>query len=316
MDNPLATIQAGVLIAKPGDVIVVRGGVYDEKVGWGARPGTPEAPIYLQAYPGERVQLNGYLSLRDADYWTVQGIRFGFSETNTTGESIVYFFGGTGWSFINNEVAGTRGVSNVLIRESVATSNSDADRVAAAPHDYLVGGNCIKNASRTGTHGEMHNIYLMPSIYSSGGVIERNIVAGSPLGANIKASGSRDPVGSPRHVSIRKNTLLYASTGISIGQLAERINTQGNLIAKSSNSGEYDGGVKTYDLVAPDRNAVKDSLISSYSPPIREEWGATHELFKARNITPRDVALTGSVENCTVKADSSSIRSSYGHLSR
>ncbi|MEV7606243.1 hypothetical protein AB0N65_12460 [Paenarthrobacter sp. NPDC089322] len=315
IDRPLRTVQGAVKIAKPGDVIIIRAGTYDEKVGWAARPGKPDAPIRMQSYPRETVQLNGYLKLSGTDYWTVQGIRFGYSSTNTTGQAIVSFFGGTGWSFINNEIAGTRGVANLHVRDKTPASTSVESKIAAAPHNYVIGANCIRQAARTGTAGEMHNIYLMPTIYSSGGLIENNLIGDSPLGSGIKASGSQDPAGAPRNVLIKNNTILYGASGIVIGQQAERIETVGNLIAKGANSGPYDGGVKTYDLVAANLNSVKDTLIQGYKYPIRQPWQSPTVLYERRNVTPTDVALTGSLDNCSIKATNTTIRATYGHYS-
>lgn len=315
IDKPLRTVQGGVKIAKPGDVIVLRAGTYDERVGWAARPGRSDAPIHLQSYPGETVRVNGYLSLTGADYWTVQGIRWGFSSTNTTGQAIVSFFGGTGWSFIKNEIAGTRGVANMIVRERTPTTWTNEGRTAAAPHNYVIGANCIRDAAKTGAVGEMHNIYLMPTVYSSGGLIENNLMGGAPLGSNIKASGSNDPSSAPKDVVIRNNTLLYGASGVIIGQQAERVETVGNLIAMGTQSGPYDGGVKTYDLVKADTDSVKDTLIQGYASPIRQPWQANPVLYVRRNVTPATVALTGSLGNCTVKAVDPTIRSNYGHLS-
>lgn len=315
IDRPLRTVQGAVKIAKPGDVIIIRSGTYDEKVGWSARPARSDAPIRMQSYPGETVRLNGYLKLSGTDYWTVQGIRFGYSTTNTTGQAIVSFFGGTGWSFINNEIAGTHGVANLHVRDQTPASTSIESKTAAAPHNYLIGANCIRQAAKTGTAGEMHNIYLMPTIYSSGGTIENNLIGDSPLGAGIKASGSQDPTGAPRGVLIKNNTILYGASGIVIGQQAEGVETVGNLIAKGAGSGPYDGGVKTYDLVAANKNSVKDTLIQGYKYPIRQPWQAPTVLYERRNITPTDVALTGSLDNCSIKASNSTIRATYGHYS-
>ncbi|MGO4230367.1 hypothetical protein AB4Y72_16075 [Arthrobacter sp. YAF34] len=314
-NNPLRTVQGAVKIAKPGDVIVVRGGVYDERVGWAARAGRSDARIMLQSYPKEKVLINGYLSLKGADYWTIQGVHFGYSSINTTGQALVNFFGGTGWSFVNNEIAGTRGVANLLIREQTPASDSVADRTAAAPHDYMIGGNCIHDAAKTGNAGEMHNIYLMPTIYSGAGTIENNLIAGAPLGANIKASGSSDPNGAPRDLVIRNNTLLYGASGLVIGQAASHVETIGNLIGLGINSGAYDGGVKTYALVAADTDSVKDTLIAGYANPIRQPWKATPTLFLRRNVTPSTLSLVGSVANCSARAADPAVRDAYGHLS-
>ncbi|MCB5274635.1 hypothetical protein BJG92_02172 [Arthrobacter sp. SO5] len=266
----------------------------------------------MQSYPNEHVQVNGYLSLAGADYWTVKGINFGYSSANTTGQSIVYFMGGTGWSFKNNQVSGTRGVSNIMVIGQKAADASAAAQSAAAPHDYAITSNCIRNASATGTAGMMHNIYLMPTIYSSGGTIENNLIGNAPLGANIKAAGSTDRSSSPRQVVIRKNTLVDGASGIIIGQLAEGIETQSNLIATTKVSAN-DGGVRTWDLASPARNSVKDTMLAGYSIPIKYGWGQASSLYERRNVSTASVSLSGSLETCTLRASDSAVASVYGH---
>ncbi|MCU1572692.1 MAG: hypothetical protein JWO93_774 [Micrococcaceae bacterium] len=312
INHPLRTIQGAVKIAKPGDVIVVRAGRYDERIGWGARAGRADARIVMQAYPNERVQVDGYLSLTGADYWTVSGLHFGYSPTNTTGQSVVYFAGGVGWSFLNNEVTGTKGVANVMVIGKTPTDGSSAAMTAAAPRNYTIAANCIREAASVGTKGQMHNIYLMPTIYSSGGLIENNLIGDAPLGANIKAAGSTDPAGSPRNVLIKNNTLVNGSSGLIVGQMAQGIETQGNLIA---NTGAVtgDGGIRTYDLSAPGTNSIKDTYIAGYSAPIKYQWGQAQSMYERRNATASSVQLTGWLGNCTLKAANATVASTYGN---
>lgn len=148
---------------KPEDVIEIRNGTYDERIEWSATTGRPEASIHLQTYPGEGVQVSGYLALVGADYWNARGVRFGCSTTNTTGEAIVNFFGGTGWLFVNDEVSGTRGVANSLIREEALASEPQYDRIWAAPQNCLMGASHVRGAAQKNRAVEMHNFYLMPT---------------------------------------------------------------------------------------------------------------------------------------------------------
>lgn len=314
---PLRTVQAGLRAARPGDVIVVRGGVYAEAIGWGIQRGTAERPIVLQSSPGERVEINGTLIMASADHWTIHGLRFTYNSAIQTGQSVVLLSGGDGWSFTNNEVQGTRGVANVLVNATTA-SGSTAQLQAAAPRNYLIGGNCIHDNRAADAAGTDHNIYLMSSIWSTGGLIERNLIAGAPRGANIKAAGSTPATasGSPRNVTIRYNTMLSAASGLTIGLAAEGVEAQRNIIAVPNGSGRYDGAVKTYQLQQPGKNAVKDSLLSGYAQPISEDFGVTRHIFTARNDTATPFTYTGSVANCTAKAASATILSSYGHLAR
>ena len=57
-ERPWKTISRAATAVGPGDVVVIRGGVYRERVSVKAR-GTPEAPIRFEAAPGEHVLLTG-----------------------------------------------------------------------------------------------------------------------------------------------------------------------------------------------------------------------------------------------------------------
>lgn len=311
---PLRTIQAAIRAARPGDVIVVRAGVYQEAIGWGHLKGTASRPIVLQAAVGERVEVNGTLIIADADYWTISGIRFTYNAAiQGNGQAVVLFSGGVGWRFRNNEVTGSTGVANVLVN-ATRTSGSTAQLTAAAPRQFEIAGNCIHDNRATDAAGTDHNIYLMSSIYSSGGLIERNLIAGAPRGANIKAAGSTPATasGSPRNVTIRYNTMLNASSGLTIGLATERVESSYNIIALPVGSGKYDGAVKTYQLSAPDKNSAKYSLLSGYAKPIAEDYGVSRHLFTKANDTASGFIYTGSIANCTAQAASTAVKAKYG----
>ena len=313
---PLSTIKTAMRVAAPGDVIVLRAGTYVEAAGWGMQPGTTTRPIVMQAYPLERAVLSGTLTLTSPDFWTVRGIHFAYNAAIQTGQAVVAISGGNGWKFSNNGVSGSVGVANVLIVAAKTSSTALSDLQRAAPRNYSLNGNCIRNNRGTDAHGTDHNIYLMTSVYSVGGLIEHNLIAGAPRGANIKAAASSAsaPNSSPRNVIIRYNTLLAAASGVTIGLKAEGIAVLHNIIAMPSNSQQWDGGVKTYQLAKPGSNGVKDSLITGYSRPISEDYGATSHIFRARLNTTTPFSYVGSIANCTAKAASPTIRAQYGQL--
>lgn len=318
VDAPLRTIQAAIRSAHAGDVVVVRAGTYAEAIGWGIARGTSSRPIVLQAAPGERVQVSGTLIMSSPDYWTVQGIRFVYNAAiQKNGQAVVLMSGGEGWRFRNNEVTGSTGVANLLVNATTASGSTSVLR-AAAPRDFQIAGNCIHDNRATGAQGTDHNIYLMSSVYSTGGVIERNLIAGAPRGSNIKAAGSTPSTasGSPRNVAIKYNTMLAAASGLTIGLQAQAIESQYNVIALPAGSGPYDGAVKTYQLAAPGKNSAKDSLLSGYARPISEDYGVTAHLFTARNDTKTAFAYTGSVANCTARAASAEVLVKYGQYAR
>lgn len=62
IDKPLRSIQKAVNMARPGDVIYVRGGTYSESIVI-RNSGTVDKPIVLAAYPGEKPVIDGQYNL-------------------------------------------------------------------------------------------------------------------------------------------------------------------------------------------------------------------------------------------------------------
>lgn len=313
---PLRTIQTAVRIARPGDVIVVGSGTFAEAIGWAARAGTAAKRIVLQAAPGARVDIPGTLIMKSADYWTIMGFHFSYNAAiQKSGQSVVLMSGGTGWRLQRNEISGTHGVANLLIN-SASSGTTAAQMKAAAPKNYLISSNCIHDNRGSDAHGTDHNIYLMSSIYSTQGVIERNLIAGAPRGANIKAAGpsAQAASASPRNVVIRYNTMLAGASGVTIGLAAQNISVERNIVALPQGSQKYDGAVKTYQLAAPGTNAVKDSLLSGYARSLNQDYGQKTSIFNKRNDVTTKFTYTGSIAGCTARAASATIMAKYGQF--
>ncbi|KQO98683.1 hypothetical protein ASF30_11515 [Leifsonia sp. Leaf264] len=309
--HPLATISYGVQVAKPGDVIVVRAGTYKEAVGYGARPGTASKPIVLQAAPKETVTLAGQFYLKSGDYWTITGIHFKYDAVHTKGEQVVAMFGGRGWKFTRNEIAGGRGYANLMIREDATqvVKGTTAERTKAAPQSYTVANNCIRENLGKGIHGQYHDIYLQPTLYSKGGIVERNLLAGAPEGANIKVSGS-NVTGSANDVIIRYNTMAYAGTGIVSGLASQNINSYGNAILAQRNGTKYDAAMKTYDAAKTKNIVFTSNLVSGYA--ITKIQSPGDKLMVTESTAVKKAALTGSYSGCTVRLVDPALASKYG----
>ena len=222
-EQPLATIAKAIRLARPGDIIVVRGGSYVGPAGYGAVPGRRGAPIRLQNAPGERVVIKGTLQLDNADYWRVSGINVTQDPNGPRKEFLVKFDGGTGWQYLNAEVWGTRGVSNLMI---------SASPTYGSPRNYRVAGNCIHDNNATGdVFMNDHNIYLMPGYRSGPGVIEHNLLFNAENGAAIKAAGPTSATGAAR-VTIRRNTIARSAAGVIVGYGSNRVEIRDNLIGQ------------------------------------------------------------------------------------
>jgi hypothetical protein len=268
----------------------------------------------LQNYPGESVQVRGWLNIQGPDYWRIDGLWWRWDATMTgSAQSVVSIFGGTGWTFTHNRVSETRGVANLLVR-SLPGASTQSERIAAAPHDYSIVGNLIVQQQGS-DKGLDHNIYLLASIWSTGGLISHNLISGAPNGANIKVAGSQDWNEAPWDVKIENNTLLFASVGVVVGQKARYITITNNVIGRPLNSGKYDGGVKAYSLMYAGNVAVKDNVISGYASPIREQWGLPKsKLMFVRRTTDWPVTYSGSVPEGTATLTNKSIAGTFGHL--
>lgn len=260
---PAADLARAVRAARPGDTIVVRGGTFTGPVGYGAVPGRPDAPITVRAAPGERVLIRGTLQLEDADHWTVSGIDVTREPGAARTEFLVKFDGGTGWRFLDSEVWGTRGVSNVMISGSA---------VHGLPRDYLVSGNCIHANRATGdAFMNDHGIYLMPGAGSGPGVIERNLIYGAPNGAAIKAAGPTPSTGAAGRVAIRRNTMVRTAAGVILGYGSHRVTISRNRIgAQLKRPPAGARWVKNYDAavignhVSGRGNAMRSNAVWGY----------------------------------------------------
>ncbi|MBT0772249.1 DUF1565 domain-containing protein [Kineosporia sp. J2-2] len=221
--SPLATITKAIKLAQPGDTIVVQGGTYVGAAGYGASPGRADAPIRLQNAPGERVVIKGTLQLENADYWRVSGIDVTRNPADGRKEFLVKFDGGTGWAFVNSEVWGSVGVSNVMV---------SASKKNGVPKNYRIADNCIHDNNADGdAFMNYHNIYLMPGYRSGPGVIERNVMFNAENGAAVKAAGPTSATGAG-DVTIRRNTITRVAAGVIIGYASRGVQVRNNLIAQ------------------------------------------------------------------------------------
>lgn len=193
--RPWRTLQHAMARLGPGDTLMVGGGTYREDVRLTAdilRPGRADAPVEVRARPGERVVVEGLLTLTGADHWTIRGINVTWSSRNSGDDHMVQFLGGTGWRFTEAEVWGARSFSAINVDEGARDFRLD--------HLY------VHDTEPTNDRNQDHLIYVASG--NEGGVIERNVLVGSPNGRGIKVGpGSASEAGSDGLV-IRYNTLV------------------------------------------------------------------------------------------------------------
>lgn len=272
---PWRTMFWAVRRARPGDTIIVRGGVYREAIGYGAVPGRRDAPIRLQARPGERVVLMGTIQLEGADFWTIRGINVTYWPEQGRRQFLVKFDGGIGWSFLDAEVWGTRGVSNIMVIGSPKHGPATYYRIA---------GNCIHDNDATGDpFMNDHNLYLMPGYRSGPGMIERNIFFNAENGAHIKAAGNTSATGAA-NVTIRYNTMVSGAAAVIVGYGTHHTTMWKNLVGRQvGGSASYNAAIMG-NHVSGWRNIAAHSAVWGYPRSVRSTWDSRHPITSTGTV--------------------------------
>jgi hypothetical protein len=192
VDAPFATIAHGLAVTRPGDTLLVRGGTYAERItSVVLTPGTASAPVRVAAYPGERPVVAGLLWLKNASYWTFDGINVTWSPANTASEHMVKLTDGVGWRFTNAEVWDAHSFAAILVAGTPSGWSLDHLRV----HDTV---------PSNGTNQD-HLLYVNAG--TGGGVVEHNLLTGSPNGRAIKVGPPAAGAGATANLTIRFNTM-------------------------------------------------------------------------------------------------------------
>lgn len=192
-DAPFRTLAKGLSALLPGDTLVVHGGTYAERItGTAVRPGTPDARTQVVAALGERPVVQGLLWLKNASYWDVRGINVTWGAGNTSGEHMVKMTGGTGWTFTDAEIWGAHSYAAVL--------------VAGAAAQWTFARNHVHDTAQTNGTNQDHLVYVNSGV--GGGVIERNLLVGSPNGRAIKVGPPSADAGVVEGITIRYNTMV------------------------------------------------------------------------------------------------------------
>jgi hypothetical protein len=201
--SPWRTLAASFKRLHAGDTLVVRGGTYAEQVRVTVPKGTASAPIRVVAAKGERPVVSGLLWLKDADYWTLDGVNVTWSSKNTSTQHMVKMNGGIGWRITGAEIWGAHSYAAIL--------------VSGTPSKWSIDHSYIHDTYASNDTNQDHLIYVNGGM--GGGVIERNVLAHSANGRGVKVgppSGSSAKIG---NVTIRYNA-FYDNRGPSNIQLS------------------------------------------------------------------------------------------------
>ena len=226
---PFRTLAKAMSVLRAGDTLVVRGGVYRERLTGTVAKGTATAPVRVVAAPGERPVVEGLLWLSSPDFWTLDGINVTWSSGNSANEHMVKISNGVGWRVTNAEIWGARSYAAVL--------------VAGQPSGWSLDHLYVHDTYKSNGTNQDHLIYVNTG--TGGGTIERSVLSGSQNGRGVKVgppSGGSTPGGK---VTIRYNT-FYDNTGPSNVQLS--YGATGNSIYRNIMQKSGSANITAYNL--------------------------------------------------------------------
>jgi len=172
-ETALGSITQGLGLLEPGMTLVINAGTYSENVmGRSLARGTPSRPIRVQT--SGRVVVEGLVRIDDADYWDISGLNVTWPVSGNSDDHLVKLTGGTGWTFRDAEVWGAKSFAGVL--------------VAGAASHYTLRGLYVHDTASTNGRNQDHLIYVNST--SGPGLVERNLLVGSPNGRAVKVGGA------------------------------------------------------------------------------------------------------------------------------
>lgn len=200
---PWQDLRAAIERLAPGDTLYVKPGTYGSQFA-AIRPnlpkGTAARPITVQAV-NDQVYLSKPLALDEPTHLIIDGVNIGGNGARWQGGSAIQYLlgvrGGEGWTVRNSKFCcfGTYGIVHIY----------------GPAKNWTFSHNMVwSNPGRGAQSDTDHLVYVHTDRGSGPGYIERNVLAGSSNGANIKvgAAGPDTPNAGTANVNIRRNTLM------------------------------------------------------------------------------------------------------------
>jgi hypothetical protein len=228
---PWRTFTYALPCLRAGDRLLVRGGTYYEEENLSDlshHPGTATAPMTVQAYPGERPVIKGFLNIRNAHYWVFDGINVTWDGISQKSAPLVKFMNGVGWTFKNAEVWGAHSYAGIIVGSSIA----------GEPKNWTISGNCVHHTYPSNGANQDHNIYIQ-GIDFGPGTIERNIIYYAPNGENIKLGGTSATARGTGFITVRYNTMYYAGQNLLVAWKSHDNVIRDNIMSKAMGKSWY-----------------------------------------------------------------------------
>lgn len=248
--RPWRTLTFAFACLTAGDRLWVRGGDYPERVLTPVNRGRADAPIRVEAHPGERPVVVGLVRLEVADHWNLEGINVtGDGRPYGSGEYLVKMRGGVGWTYADAEIWNARSYAAFRVESSAK----------GALGDWRIVGNCIHDTWPTNGTNEDHNIYVDTGPGSGRGIVARNLVFDAPNGANIKLGPGADPTSATGNVVVTYNTLWNGVQNVLANGRSHHLRVERNILGHVIQRKSWYPHVRGFDLDGGD-NVVKGNV--------------------------------------------------------
>jgi hypothetical protein len=257
---PWRTVAYAMTHALPGDRIYIRGGafdegIYDEDITVTPVSGTAEQPITIGSYPGERAIVRGFQSYTNPNYWTFKEFHVTWdpadSQTAYFDRHLLKINGGTGWIIEDSDIWGAYSFAGLLVAKSTGSGTPTNWTVRRCRIYDTFGGEASEFRS--------HNIYVHTTTGSSGGLIERCIMANATKGSNVKIGGDNTGGSGSKGVTLRYCTLYNATQPLTLTNIVTDIDVYGNLIGKGVRSNGDFYCVRCDAITSADGTSVHDN---------------------------------------------------------
>lgn len=229
-DQPWATVQHAINMAKPGDTIFIKPGIYGE-VGvpnnfHKGTTGTPDAWITIEGYPHHKAIIRGGFSTRGAT-WIAPGggwIRFkglrlngGISVHNTQNAPVeildnIFDFFSTGGTAVSGSTYNTANPNDVIIRNNYIYGAGFGITTGDKARNWLVENNIIERIIKRGKGGDADYI----RVHGSGHIFRGNVLFGTRYAEKKDAhtDGFQTFTGGARDILIENNIISSFDQGI------------------------------------------------------------------------------------------------------
>lgn len=201
---PGANVTTALSRLRPGDILLLHGGVYVGDVKITVTPGKATAPVLVAAYPGQRPVIKGVFWITSPSYYTFYGVNVTWNPAaDTASEHMVKITNGVGWTLENAELWGAHSYAALLV----------AGTVAGQPSKWKVAANCIHDTYPTHATNQDQLIYVNTGVNAGSGEIDHNLLFDATNGMGVKVGGGDSAQGSA-HVTIDRNTIINTSQSV------------------------------------------------------------------------------------------------------